>query len=80
LTGGGAKLGGLISLAEQVLGLPVRLGRPSGLARMGDVLPDPAYATVVGLVTYGNRLRLLRNSGDKSWAAKLWGALRGKGA
>jgi hypothetical protein len=35
---------------------------------------------VVGLVTYGNRLRLLRNSGDKSWAAKLWGALRGKGA
>lgn len=78
LTGGGAKLGGLTSLAEQVLGLPVRLGRPSGLARMGDVLPDPAYAAVVGLVTYGNRLRLLRNSGDRSWAAKLWGALRGR--
>jgi cell division protein FtsA len=80
LTGGGAKLGGLTSLAEQVLGLPVRLGRPAGMARMGDVLPDPAFATVVGLVTYGYRLRLLRDSDDRSWAGKLWSALRGKGA
>jgi cell division protein FtsA len=78
LTGGGAKLGGLTSLAEQVLGLPVRLGRPAGMARMGDVLPDPAFATVVGLVTYGYRLRLLRDAGDRSWAGKLWSALRGK--
>jgi cell division protein FtsA len=80
LTGGGAKLGGLTALAEQVLGLPVRLGQPAGLAKMGDILPDPAFATVVGLVTYGNRLRLLRDAGDKSWAGRLWGALRGKGA
>jgi cell division protein FtsA len=80
LTGGGANLGGLTSLAEQVLGLPVRLGRPVGLARMGEILPDPAFATVVGLVTYGNRLRLLRDAGDGSWAGRLWGALRGKGA
>jgi hypothetical protein len=45
---------------------------------MGEILPDPAFATVVGLVTYGNRLRLLRESGEKTWAGKLWGALRGK--
>jgi cell division protein FtsA len=80
LTGGGAKLGGLTGLAEQVLGLPVRLGQPTGLAKMGNTLSDPAFATVVGLVTYGNRLRLLRDSGDKSWAGRLWSALRGKGA
>ena len=78
LTGGGAKLGGLMPLAEQVLGMPVRLGLPGGLEKMGEILPDPAFATVVGLVTYGNRLRLLRESGEKGWAGKLWGALRGK--
>lgn len=78
LTGGGANLGGLISLAEQVLGLPVRLGRPAGLTKMGDTLSDPAFATVVGLVTYGNRLRLLRDAGDRSWAGRLWSVLRGK--
>lgn len=78
LTGGGAKLGGLTALAEHLLGLPVRLGQPAGLAKMGDTLSDPAFATVVGLVTYGNRLRLLRDSGDKSWAGKLWSAWRGK--
>jgi len=80
LTGGGAKLGGLATLAEQVMGLPVRVGVPTGLARIGEVLPDPAFATVVGLVTYGNRLRLLRDVGEKTWAGKLWGTLRGKGA
>jgi len=79
LTGGGAKLGGLAALAEQVLGLPVRIGIPGGLAKMGEALPDPGFATVVGLVAYGNRLRLLRDAGEKTWAGKLWGAFRGKG-
>lgn len=78
LAGGGAKLGGLATLAEQTLALPVRLGRPAGLGNMGEVLPDPAFATVVGLVTYGYRLRLLRNSREQGWAGKLWSALRGK--
>jgi cell division protein FtsA len=79
LAGGGAKLGGLGALAEQMLGLPVRLGRPTGFRNMGETLPDPAYATVVGLVAYGNRLRLLRDSREKGWLGRLWGALRGKG-
>jgi cell division protein FtsA len=79
LTGGGAKLGGLTALAEQILRLPARLGIPRGIERMGDVLPDPAYATVVGLITYGNRLRHLRETGDRSWMGKLWGVLRSKG-
>jgi cell division protein FtsA len=78
LTGGGAKLGGLTVLAEQMLGVPVHLGRPSGLRNMGEVLTDPAYATVVGLVAYGHRLRLLRDAQDSGWLAKLWNAMRGK--
>ncbi len=79
LAGGAAKLGGLVALAEQTLGLPVRLGQPSGIEKMGEQLADPAYATVVGLAIHGNRLRLLRDSQDKGLTGKLWGLLRGKG-
>jgi cell division protein FtsA len=79
LVGGGAKLGGLAGWAEQVLGLPVRVGRPRGLGKMGETLPDPAFAAVVGLIAYGNRLRLLRDSQEKGWTDKLWGVLRGRG-
>jgi len=78
LTGGAAKLGGLAVLAEQMLGLPVRLGIPSRLGNMGEVLPDPAYATVVGLVAYGHRLRLLRDTQDSGWLGNLWKTMRGK--
>ncbi len=79
LVGGGAKLGGLVALAEQILGLPVRIGKPKGLGKMGEVLPDPAFATLVGLIAYGNRLRLLRDTQEKTWVGKVWEALRGKG-
>jgi len=80
LAGGGAKLGGFVALAEQTLGLPVRLAEPKGLGKMTDTLRDPAYAAVVGLIAYGNRLCLMRDSQEKSWTGRLWGALRGKSA
>jgi cell division protein FtsA len=78
LAGGGAKLGGLAALAEQTLGLPVRLGCPKGVENLGDVLPDPAFAPVVGLVTYGNRIRLLRDSREETLVGRLWNVFRGK--
>jgi len=79
IAGGGAKLGGLGGLAEQTLGLPVRMGHPSGLENMGEFLPDPAFTTLVGLVAYGNRHSLLRGTKEKSWLGKLWSAFRGQG-
>jgi cell division protein FtsA len=79
LTGGGAKLGGLAAAAEQVLGLPVRIGCPMHMEGSGEVLPDPSYATVVGLVAYGKRNQLLRDQRNKGLVEKLWGALRGPG-
>lgn len=79
LAGGGAKLGGLPALAEQTLGLPVRVGKPAGLLKMGEVLPSPAFATVVGLVAFGNRMRLLRDLRQPGLAGKIWNTLRGKG-
>jgi cell division protein FtsA len=79
LVGGGAKLGGLVPLAEHTLGLPVRLGRGAELENMGENLAEPEYATLVGLVVYGNRRRLLRDAKEIGLMAKLWRALRGKG-
>ena len=78
LTGGGARLGGLVSLAEQALGTPVRIGIPQGLGKMGEVLPDPAFSAVAGLVIHGNRLQLMREPGDKGFMGKILEALRGK--
>jgi len=57
LAGGGAKLHGLLELAEQYFQLPVRLAEPKGLADMPDEVAQPEYATVVGLVLYGARSR-----------------------
>jgi cell division protein FtsA len=81
LAGGGAKLGGLAVLAEQTLGMAVRAGVPSGIERMGETLPDPAFATAVGLAIHANRRRLLLDSrASTGWVGRLWESLRGKGA
>jgi cell division protein FtsA len=80
LVGGGAKLAGLVPMAGQMLDMPVRIGEPKGLGKLTDTLRGPEYATAVGLIAYGNWMRLRRESQEKSWTGKLWGALRGKGA
>ena len=57
LAGGGAKLNGLIDLAEQHFHLPVRMAEPKGLADLPEQVAQPEYATVVGLVMYGAKAR-----------------------
>jgi cell division protein FtsA len=57
LAGGGARLNGLIDLAEQSFHLPVRIGEPKGLADLPEQVAQPEYATVVGLVMYGAKTR-----------------------
>ncbi len=57
LTGGGARLAGLVELAEHLFTLPVRLGLPRGPLSMPEELSQPEYATSVGLVMYGARAR-----------------------
>ena len=52
ITGGAAALPGLDALAEEVLMLPARVGRPRHLAGLSDILQDPAYATSVGLLRW----------------------------
>jgi cell division protein FtsA len=53
LTGGGALLPGIEPIAEEVFGLPVRVGMPSAVGGLTDAMTLPQYATAVGLVVFG---------------------------
>jgi len=64
LAGGGARLHGLIDLAEQSFHLPVRIAEPKGLLDMPEQVAQPEYATVVGLVMFGAKAR--RSSPQRS--------------
>jgi len=55
VTGGTSLLDGVTDIAEGVLGLPVRLGKPRNIIGLTDVVNNPMYATGVGLVLYGAR-------------------------
>ncbi|MFQ5994005.1 MAG: cell division protein FtsA [Acidiferrobacterales bacterium] len=57
LTGGSAKMEGMIDLAEEVFHMPVRLGVPQYVGGLTGVIHNPIYATGVGLVLYGARTR-----------------------
>lgn len=54
LTGGSAKMEGVIELAEEVFHLPVRLGIPQHVGGLVDVVRNPIHATGVGLLLFGN--------------------------
>ena len=73
LTGGASQLTGLRETAADLLGMPVRLGRPVASDRLGEVYATPAFSTASGLLNYTlaelpNALHHRRNLG---WAGKL---------
>ena len=55
LTGGTVLLEGITSLAEQIFNMPVRIGCPTGIGGLTDIVNSPMYATGVGLVVYGSK-------------------------
>jgi len=55
LTGGSSNLPGFMTLAQQMLNMPVRIGTPAGLTGLVDSLANPAYATSVGLIHWAMR-------------------------
>lgn len=57
ITGGAAMLEGMPEVAERVFGLPVRRGNPKGVGGLVDVVNSPQYATAVGLLQFGMKLR-----------------------
>jgi cell division protein FtsA len=78
ITGGGAKMEGLIELAEEIFHMPVTLGSPREISGLKDIVRNPVFATGVGLLQYGlDRERdLLGKQDDRESGlfarAKLW--------
>ncbi|MGC1380007.1 MAG: cell division protein FtsA [Candidatus Baltobacteraceae bacterium] len=83
LTGGGALLPNIEPIAEDVFGLPVRVGTPQSIGGLTDAMTAPQYATAIGLVLFGvngdrdDALRGHRRGGAilgriQRWLADLW--------
>ncbi len=53
LTGGAVLMEGMTEFAEEILGMPVRLGMPIGVRGMTQLVAGPQCATSVGLVQFG---------------------------
>jgi len=53
LTGGAVLMEGMAEAAEEILGMPVRLGFPIGVKGIVQLVQGPQYAAGVGLVRYG---------------------------
>ena len=66
LSGGGAKMEGVVELAEELFHMPVRLGVPQHVSGLSDVVSNQIHASGVGLLLYGARREAVRrpmNSG-----------------
>ena len=57
LTGGTAKMEGVVELAEEIFHMPVRLGVPQHVQGLAEVVRNPIHATGVGLLSYGRQSR-----------------------
>ena len=53
LTGGTSKMEGVVELAEEIFHMPVRIGAPSRVKGLTDIVRNPIYSTAVGLLEYG---------------------------
>jgi len=78
LTGGSAKMEGVIELAEEVFHMPVRLGTPQYVSGLADVVRNPIYATGVGLLLYAGSTRQLRRAelSDAKGVKSVWQRMR----
>lgn len=60
LTGGSAKMPGLLELAERIFQTHVRLGMPRYTTGMPGVINNSEYAAGVGLVLYGQQMQSMQ--------------------
>jgi cell division protein FtsA len=65
LCGGGARIPQIATLAEQVLQMPVSLGKTNSISGLKSALDQPEFSTAIGLVKFGSfqqRKRAVRAS------------------
>jgi cell division protein FtsA len=77
LTGGVARLPGIFDVAESALRRAVRLSWPAPLPKMPSTLSEPEFATVLGMINYGQRARIARGLQESRWGTKLKAMLVG---
>lgn len=53
ITGGGAKMPGIIDVAKRTLRLPAQIGFPLDLGGIIDKVDEPSYSMVIGLMLWG---------------------------
>jgi len=78
MTGGAAKMEGVIGLAEEVFHTPVRLGVPQYVSGLVDVVRNPVHSTGVGLLLFGQESRRLNHREPErgSNLSQLWERMR----
>ncbi len=78
LTGGTAKMEGVVEFAEEVFQMPVRIATPLSVQGLQEYVNDPTYATVVGLLHYGMEANQQSGSESKSTegVTSLWSRVR----
>jgi cell division protein FtsA len=62
LTGGGARLPGLLDVVDQSMRKPARIAGPAAIAKLPVELAAPEFATTIGLLLYAYRSRMARNT------------------
>ena len=55
LTGGTAKMEGVVELAEEIFHMPVRLATPQGVEGLNEIIRNPIYSTGTGLLVYAQK-------------------------
>ena len=65
LTGGTAKMEGVVEFAEEVFQMPARIAQPSDVCGLKEYVNDPTYSTVVGLLHYGMQASQQQNKEQK---------------
>jgi len=79
-TGGGARLNGLLEIAEDVLRRPVRQGYPVPIAKLPSELLEPEFGTAIGMILYGHRARQARMNLDRGLGARIRALFARQGA
>src|SRR4051794_28771402 len=64
LSGGGARIAGIAALAEQVLQMPVTIGKTNSISGLKSALDQPEFATAIGLVKFGSFQQRKRTAGS----------------
>jgi cell division protein FtsA len=77
LTGGGARLPGLLETAESLLRVPARLASPVPLSRMPAELAAPEFSVLTGTMLYAHRTSANRAAENQGLRAKLRAILAG---